>query len=232
MAAPFKNRFKNFFLSKSISRANMKELAGRHLAALEAPGQPANAPDTAALAAALRPLYEQFNAGLSAGAAALAQRQGDTTTVGAAFEALKSYPAEAARKFILPQFDEKSAEYQAFFPQGRLAFSGASQKSIGTAMRAFIAAARQYSAQIGPTVAARAQELLAAYEAADATQGQAAQNTKEGSQAIQADQRALAVQLFASYATLLAAFAATPAQAATYFDFSQLPPTQKTKPAA
>ncbi len=116
------------------------------------------------------------------------------------------------------------------FPQGRTAFSGASQKSIGTAIRAFIIAARQHEATVGATVAARAQELLAAFEAADVAQGQAAKITNDGRQAIKADQRALAVLLFANYGSLLSAFAADPAQAATYFDFTKLPSTTRKTP--
>ncbi|UYZ61964.1 hypothetical protein [Hymenobacter weizhouensis] len=229
MSSPFKNRFRNFFLSKRISREAMKQLAGAHLDALEAAQQPTGAPDTAAMAQRLRPLYEQFAVGLGSGAATLAQRQGHTTTVGAAFEALRTYPAEAARKYILPAYEEGSAVYREFFPQGRTAFSGASQKTIGTAMRAFIATARKYEQQVGATVAARAQELLTAFEQADDAQGQTAKATKDDSTAIQADQRRLAVLLFAHYGTLLAAFAEDPAQAAAYFDFAPLPATRKAR---
>ncbi len=229
MASPYKNRFKNFFLSKSISRENMKKLVADHLDALDATTQPAGAPDTAAMAARLRPLFDKFETGLGSGAATQAQRQSETTTVGGAFEALKAYPAEAARKYIMPEHEEKSAVYKEFFPQGRTAFSGASQKSIGTDMRAFIATATKHVGTVGATVATRAQELLTAFEQADATQGQADKATKDGRQAIKADQRVLAVELFANYGALLTAFAAAPEQAATYFDFSGLPSTSKSK---
>ncbi len=231
MASPFKNRFKNFFLSKSISRENMKKLVAGHLDALDAATQPAGAPDTAAMAAALRPLHDKFESGLGSGGASLAERQGDTITVEATFEALKAYPAEAARRYILPEYDEKSAVYKEFFPQGRTAFSGASQKSIGTDMRAFITTAQKYQKEVGAVAATRAQELLTAFEQADAIQGQTDKATKDGRQAIKADQRALAVLLFANYGTLLTAFAQDPTQAATYFDFSALPSTDKQKAA-
>jgi len=232
MSSPFKNRFKNFFLSKNISREAMKQLAGDHLDALEAPKQPAKAPDTAAMAAELRPLYDAFQAGLGTGAAGVAQKQGATTVQDTAFTTLTAYPARAARQFIMPKFEENSAPYEEFFPQGRAAFTTASHKNIGTRMKAFIIAAKKYQGEIGAEVATTAQALLTAFEQAGAAQGKADKATKDSSQAIRADQQALAVLLFAHYGTLIAAFAENPEQAEAYFNFSILPSNKKKPPVA
>lgn len=232
MASPFKKRFRNFFLSKTISRETMKQLVGDHLDALEAAQQPGDAPDTAAMAATLRPLYEQFQVGLGTGRATTAERGSHTGSVGSTFEALKTYPAEVARKYILPTHDEKSAVYKEFFPQGRTAFSGASQKSIGTDIRAFILTSRKYAALVPAAAVTELQTRLKAFEDADTEQGKTAKLTKEGNQAIGKDQKKLAVHLFANFGTLISAFAAEPEKAEPYFNLSLLPSTQRKKPKA
>ncbi|RAK68069.1 hypothetical protein [Hymenobacter edaphi] len=229
MASPFKKRFRNFFLSKSISRETMKQLVGDHLDALDADKQPEDAPDTAAMAARLRPLYEQFQVGLGTGRAVTAERGSHTGSVGSAFDALKSYPAEVARVHILPKHDEKSAVYKEFFPKGRTAFSGASQKSIGTDIRAFMLTARKYDALVPAAAVAELQTRLKAFEDADTDQGKVAKQTKEGNQAIGKDQKKLAVHLFANFGTLISAFAAEPEKAEPYFNLSLLPSTQRKK---
>ncbi|OON68316.1 hypothetical protein [Hymenobacter sp. CRA2] len=228
MASAFINRwFRNPFLSPRISRANMKKLAAYTLNALETPKQPAGAPNTTALAAALRPLYQSFDENLGSGATAAARQQGGTISAEDAFEQLRSWPAEAARRFILPKFTETTAVYREFFPEGRSAFSQATRKSIVTDMRAFIAAGLEHAPDISEEVATTAQSRLDAYLAAEQQQGQAKKAKKDGGQAIKADQRALAVVLLRCYATLLAAFADNPEQAATYFDLSMLPSKPK-----
>ena len=236
MASPFKKRFQNFFLSKSISRETMKQLVGDHLDALEADKQPEGAPDTAVMAARLRPLYEQFQTGLGTGKAGLAARGNQTTSVGDAFEALKSYPADIARVHIAPKHAEGSAIYNEFFPQGRTAFSKASQKTIGTLVRAFLETAAKYDKVVPAEAVTELRARLKAFEDASTEQGKTAKKTKDGSQAIGKDQRALGVLLFANYGTLISAFAENPAQAEPYFDLSVLPSTQrkksKTAPAA
>jgi hypothetical protein len=229
MASPFKKRFQNFFLSKTISRETMKQLVGDHLDALEAPTQPDGAPDTAAMAAKLRPHYEQFQVGLGTGRATTAERGSHTGSVGSTFEALKSYPAEVARKHILPTHEEKSAVYKEFFPRGRTAFSGAAQKTIGTDIRAFILTARKYAELVPVAAVTELQTRLKAFEDADAGQGQAAKLTKEGSQAIGKDQRRLAVYLFANFGALISAFAAEPEKAEPYFNLALLPSKQRKK---
>lgn len=225
----YENRFKNFFLSPRISRPTMKALAAYTLAAEEAPTPPAGAPDTTKLAKELRPLYEKFDASLGSGATAKATRQDGTVDVDASFNALKAWPAEAARRFIMPQFAEGTGAYTAFFPEGRTAFSQASRKKIGTRMVAFIAAAEKYADKIGPETAAQAKTLLAAYTADELTQGKAKKKTKDGSAAIGTDQRALAVVLFKHFGTFIAAFPEQPEKAAQYFDLSLIPePASKT----
>lgn len=219
----YENRFKNFFLSPRISRPTMKALAAYTLAAEEAPAPPAGAPDTAKLAQELRPLYEKFDASLGTGATAKATRQDGTVEVQDSFEALKAWPAEAARRFIMPQFAEGTGAYTAFFPEGRSAFSQASRQKIGTRMAAFIAAAEKYADKIGPDTAAQAKTLLAAYTADELAQGKAKKKTKDGSAAIGADQRALAVVLFKHFGTLIAAFPEQPEKAAQYFDLALIP---------
>lgn len=230
----YENRFKNFFTSPRISRPTMKALAAYTLAAEEAPAPPAGAPDTAKMAKELRPLYEKFDGSLGTGASAKATRQDDTVGVDASFEALRAWPAESARRFIMPQFAEGTGPYTAFFPEGRTAFSQASRKKIGTRMAAFIAAAEKYTTEIGPETAAQAKTLLAAYTADELTQGKAKKQTKDGSTAIGTDQLALAVVLFKHYGTLIAAFPDQPDRAAKYFDLSRIPEstskTAKAKP--
>lgn len=230
----YENRFKNFFTSPRISRATMKALAAYTLAAEEAPAPPADAPDTTKLAKELRFLYEKFDVSLGTGASAKAARQDGTVGVQDSFEALKAWPAEAARRFIMPQFAEGTGAYQAFFPEGRTAFSQSSRKKIGTRMLAFITAAEKYTTQVGPETAAQATTLLAAYNADELTQGKAKKQTKDGSTAIGADQLALAVVLFKHFGTLIAAFPETPAKAAQYFDLALIPESasKKDKPAA
>ncbi|TGE21467.1 hypothetical protein E5K00_14370 [Hymenobacter aquaticus] len=229
MASPFKNRFKNFFLSKSISRESMKKLVADHLDALEAAQQPAGAPDTAAMAARLRPLFEQFQVGLGSSAASQAQRGTHTGSVADTLEALRNYPAEIARVHILPKHDDKSATYREFFPQGRTAFTTASQKTIGTLVRAFAETADKYAAVVPVAAVAELQKRLKNFEEASTRQGKVVKVTKDGSQAIGKDQRALGVLLFAHYGALVSAFAETPAQAEPYFDFSVLPASQRKK---
>ncbi|RTQ45798.1 hypothetical protein EJV47_23465 [Hymenobacter gummosus] len=231
MASPFKKRSRNFFLSKSISRETMKQLVGDHLDALEADEQPAGAPDTKAMAAKLRPLYEQFQVGLGTGKAGLAARGNQTTSVGEAFEALKSYPAEIARVHILPKHDEKSAVYKEFFPKGRTAFSGASQKAIGTDIRAFILTARKYAELVPAAVVTELQTRLKTFEDAGTEQGKAEKINKDGRQAIGKDQKALAVHLFANFGAFIHAFAAEPEKAELYFNLGALPAKQQKKKA-
>lgn len=230
MASPFKKRFKNFFLSKSISRETMKQLVADHLDALEADQQPDGAPDTTAMAARLRPLYEQFQVGLGTSKAGLAARGNQTTSVGDAFEALKTYPAEIARVHIAPKHDEKSAIYSEFFPQGRTAFTIASQKTIGTLIRAFLLTAAKYDKVVPAEAVAELSTRLKTFEDAGTEQGKTAKITKDGSQIIGKDQRALAVLLFANFGTLISAFAADPAQAEPYFNLSVLPTRPRKKP--
>jgi hypothetical protein len=230
MASPFKKRFKNFFLSKSISRETMKQLVGDHLDALDAPEQPAGAPDTAAMAAKLRPLYEQFQVGLGTGKAGLAARGNQTTSVADAFEALKSYPAEIARVHILPKHDEKSAVFKEFFPQGRTAFATAPQKTIGTLVRAFLLTAVKYDKVVLTEAVDELRKRLKAFEDAGTEQGKTTKLTKDGSQVIGKDQRALAVLLFANFGALISAFAADPTQAEPYFDLSALPAKKPKSP--
>lgn len=229
----FENRFTNFFTSARISRAIMKALAGATLAAEEAPTHPAGAPDTRALAQELRPLYEKFDVTLGAGAAAQAARQTETEDVGGSFGALKAWPAEAARRFIMPKFAEGTGPYLAFFPEGRTAFSQASRKKIGTRVLAFIAAADTYAAEVGPETAAQARQLLTAYNADELAQGKAKKSTKDGGLAVAADQLALAVVLFKHYGTFLAAFPDHPERAAAYFNLALIPNAKrKPKPGA
>ncbi|WP_210513635.1 hypothetical protein [Hymenobacter terricola] len=229
----YQNRFTNFFTSARISRPTMKALAAYTLAAEEAAAQPTGAPDTKALAKELRPLFEKFDGTLGTGAAAKATRQDETIGVGTSYDALRAWPAEAARRFIMPQYAEGSGPYAAFFPEGRTAFSQASRKKIGTRIAAFIAAADTYATQVGPETATEARRLLAAYNADELAQGKAKKTTQDGSAAIQADQLALAVVLFKHFGTFIAAFAAQPTQAAAYFNLALIPESKaKTKPGA
>ena len=114
MAQPkYAARFDNFFENLRLNRDQFADMAAFTLHALQQSGGLKGSPLTEELARALAD-YRSTPGGQLWGAA-----HGAVLTLAQALADFKAYLKKVERKFIIPAYDEGSADIKAIFPKGR-----------------------------------------------------------------------------------------------------------------
>lgn len=220
MAQPkYAARFENFFPNLRLNRAEFADMAEFTLSALRAnPKYPALAD---ALAAELTK-YRTIHAGQLSGEGAAA-----VITAKQALTDFKAYLKMVERKYIIPTYDEGSADYKALLPNGRNSLAKTAQNKVEDAFVAFLdamdarpvafpeAVRRQgRGTQDKPGILSNLHATLTAADKAKNASGTRKIDLHDG-------RKATCVVLFKVYATLLVDFFDNPAKAAPFFDLSR-----------
>ena len=214
MAQPkYAARFENFFLNLRLNRDQFADMAAFTLQALQADSK------YKALATALNAAladYRTTHAGQLSGAGKAA-----TITLAQALADFKAYVKRVERKFIVPTYEDGSADVTALLPHGRSGLSKSGQTEVEDAFVAFLNALDARPSVFPEAVRKEGREtLLPALQGAlrradgrDSTAGTQRIDLHDG-------REATCLVLFRAYATLLAEFAEKPKRVAPFFDFS------------
>ncbi|GAA3926296.1 hypothetical protein [Hymenobacter algoricola] len=215
--AKYESRFANFFLNLRLNRAEFGDMAAHTLQALR------QSPEAATLhkdlirdLAAAHAAYTAAHSGQLSG-----ESRGATLTVAQALVDFKSYVKKVERKFVVPTFEEGSADVKAIFPRGRSGLTGSSQDKVLDEFSAFLSAlaARPvaFPEAIRTEGATIHKNLKAALALADGTQAA----TATGRTDLHDGREATCHQLYRVYAQLLLTHYEQPQRAAAFFDLSR-----------
>ncbi|MDO7876366.1 hypothetical protein Q5H93_16600 [Hymenobacter sp. ASUV-10] len=220
MAQPkYAARFENFFPNLRLNRAEFADMAEFTLNALRTSGK------YAALAEALEAELQQYrtaHAGQLSG-----EGQATTLTAKQALTDFKAYLKMVERKYIIPTYDEGSADFKALLPNGRSGLAKTAQNKVEDAFTAFLdamdarpvafpEALRQQGrgTKDQPGILGNLRATLTAADQAKNASGARKIDLHDG-------RKATCVVLFKVYATLLVEFFDNPAKAAPFFDLSK-----------
>lgn len=213
MAQPkYAARFENFFLTLRLNRDEFADMAAFTLQALQVEAR--YQPLADALNAALT-TYRTTHTGQLSG-----EGQAATITLAQALADFRAYVKRVERKFIIPNYDEGSADVTALLPKGRSGLSKSGQTEVEDAFTAFLDALDDRTAVFPlalrkegrETILPALKEALARADGRDATAGTQRLDLHDGRQAT-------CLALFRTYATLLLEFAENPKRVAPFFDF-------------
>ena len=229
MAQPkYAARFLNFILNLRLNRAQFAKMAEFTLNALRADGSYEALAD--ALEAELKK-YRKIHAGQLSGEGVAA-----TLTLKQALTDFKEYLKMVERKYIIPNYDDGSADYKALLPKGRSELAESSQGEVEDNFVAFLdamdarpdvfpAAVRQQGRgdDKTPGILRNLRATLTAANAAQTASGARKVDLHDG-------RKATGVMLFKVYATLLLAFFDNPKKAAPFLISARRLPGAATKP--
>ncbi|MCI1187198.1 hypothetical protein MON38_07175 [Hymenobacter sp. DH14] len=216
MAQPkYAARFENFFLNLRLNRDQFADMAAFTLQALEQ-GGPAFQAVAAALATSLGG-YRTTHVGQLSGAA-----RGAVVTLAQALADFKAYVKKVERKFVIPNYEEKSADFVAIFPNGRGGLAKANQTKVEDAFEAFLNALDDRPTVFPSPLRKEGRETILP-NLADALKRADTQATTTDTQRIDLHdgREATCRALFRAYATLLLEYADQPQRAAAFFDLSK-----------
>lgn len=222
MAQPkYAARFLNFFTNLRLNRAEFADMAAFTLTALRAN------PKYKALADELEQAigdYRTTHAGQLSG-----ESQGATITLAQAMADFKAWVKKVERKYIIPTYDDNSADYKALLPNGRSALTGSSQTKVEDAFTAFLDAmedrpiafpaallleARNPADPNATTILSNLRKALKSTDKAKKDSGDRKVDLHDG-------RLATCVLLFKAYATLLLEYFENPKKVAPFFDLSK-----------
>ena len=216
MAQPkYASRFTNFFLNLRLNRDQFADMAAFTLTALQEGGAPLK--DLAeALDQALSG-YRTTHAGQLSG-----EGQGSTITLAQALVDFKDYVKKVERKFVIPAYNEGSADLKAIFPHQRSGLTKASQTKVEDAFVAFLNALDARPTVFPSPLRKEGREsilpnLAQALKRADAE----AKTTDDQRLDLHDGREGTCLVLFRAYATLLVQFADQPKRVAAFFDLSK-----------
>ena len=220
----FSRKFRNWLLYLVVSRQDLKSVFSYTLTALKQDG--ARWQEKIDL---LQPLYDGFDAGLVTNAGAAAQRSGQSLQADTVYRLIKTFMKKAYRKNFAALQEDNATLYEEFFPQGRSEYSDASRQTMGTAFPRFIGVLASHVGAVpnGAALLTDAQALAAKWKTARTEQDERKKQVKTSGTILDADETDILIELFGTYATLLAAYYKTPERAMDYFDFSVLPRSQR-----
>lgn len=211
-----------------MSRQDLKSILGYTLQALQNDGN-----QWQTKIGLLQPLYNDFDAGLTGKAGALAGQGQQTLLAETAFKLVKQF-MKRAYKVNFAALEETAPDvFKLFFPQGRSQYSQATRQGLGTAFATFVLTLTATKAKVsgGTALLTDAQELLDQFGKARKAQNTRKKQVKTAGADPAEDETDILVELSGVYAALLAHYYKTPERAAAYFDFSVLPPSHRAGPA-
>ena len=216
----FSRKFRNWLLGLIISRQDLKSVLGYTINALKQDGA-----KWQAKLDLLEPLYDDFDTGLTARAGAGAQRAGQTLLADTVFGLIKAFMKRAYKKNFAALEADDAVLFKKFFPEGRSQFSGSTRQTIGTAFPAFVQTLTANEAAVpgGAALLTDAKVLQQQWNDARTAQDARKSQVRTASTELAADETDILVELFGTYAALLAEYYKTPERAMDYFDFSVLP---------
>ena len=215
MAQPkYAARFENFFLNLRLNRDQFADMAAFTLQALQDGGTPFKAVADA-LAPALAS-YRTTHVGQLSGAA-----HGAVLTLAQALSDFKAYVKKVERKFVIPNYEEGSADVAAIFPHGRGGLAKASQTEVEDVFTAFLNALDDRPGVFPAPLRKEGRETILPNlaEALKRADGQAT-TTDTQRLDLHDGREASCRALFRAYATLLLEYADQPKRAAAFFDLS------------
>jgi len=216
MAQPkYAARFENFFLNLRLNRDQFADMAAFTLQALEQGGTPFKA-----VADALAPAlagYRSTHVGQLSGAA-----HGAVLTLAQALGDFKAYVKKVERKFVIPNYEEGSADIAAIFPHGRGGLANTSQTEVEDAFTAFL---NELDARLtvfpSPLRKEGRETILPSLAEALKRTDTMATTTDTQRLDLHDGREATCLALFRAYATLLLEFAEQPKRVAAFFDLSE-----------
>ncbi|MDQ2793339.1 MAG: hypothetical protein M3Y12_04940 [Bacteroidota bacterium] len=216
MAQPkYAARFENFFLNLRLNRDQFADMAAFTLQALHQGGSTFKAvADTLDTALAG---YRSTHSGQLSGEA-----RGTVITLAQALNDFKAYVKKVERKFVIPNYEEKTADFVAIFPQGRGGLAKASQAKVEDAFVAFLDSLDARPTVFPSPLRKEGRETILPHLADALQRADGAATTTETQRIDLHDGReATCRALFRAYATLLLEYADQPRRAAAYFDLSK-----------
>ena len=177
--------------------------------------------------AILQPLYDGFDTGLVARAGADAGRSSQTLVAETVFALVKRFMKRAYKKNFAELEEDNPELYRKLFPEGRTQFTTTSRQKLGTAFATFVLTLTDNVGAVpnGAALLTEAKALQTQFAASRLEQAKRKKLVKAAAGSLDADEATVLTELFGVYAALLAQYYKTPERAATYFDFSVLPPS-------
>jgi len=218
----FGRRFQNWLLHLVLARQDLKSILGYTLQALQNDGAKWQTKSDI-----LQSLYDNFDAGLTGKAGALAGQGSQTLLAETAYKLVKRF-MKKAYKVNFAALEETAADtFKLFFPQGRTQYTNASRREMSTIFGTFVQTLKDNKSKVpgGTALLADATTLLGEFTAARQKQDVRKKQVKTAGTNLDADETDILVELFGVYAALLAEYYKTPERVADYFDFSVLPPS-------
>ena len=216
MAQPkYASRFENFFLNLRLNRDQFADMAAFTLTALQQGGA-----HLKALADDLDKAlggYRTTHTGQLSG-----EGQAATITLAQALADFKAYVKKVERKYIIPTYDEGSADLKALLPNRRSGLTKTNQTQVEDAFAAFLDALDARPTAFPSPLRKEGRDtilpnLAGALRRAD---GQAS-TTDHQRLDLHDGREATCLVLFRAYATLLEHYAEQPARVAAFFDLSK-----------
>lgn len=215
MAQPkYAARFENFFENLRLNRDQFADMAAFTLQALEADAK------YKAVAADVRAAlteYRTTHAGQLSG-----EGQAATITLAQALADFNAYVRRVERKFIIPNYEDGSADFTALLPKGRSGLVKSNHAEVLDALVAFLNALDSRTAVFPEALRKEGREtvllnLTAALKRADGRDSTAETQRLD----LHDGRQATCLALFRAYATLLLEFADKPKRVAPFFDLSK-----------
>ena len=216
MAQPkYAARFENFFLNLRLNRDQFADMAAFTLQALQQDSKAKYKAVAAPLEVSLTD-YRTTHAGQLSGEA-----RGAVVTLAQALGDFKAYVKKVERKFVIPSYEEGSADVAAIFPHGRGGLAKASQTEVEDAFTAFLNALDDRPGVFPAPLRKEGRETILPNlaEALKRADGQAT-TTDTQRLDLHDGREASCRALFRAYATLLLEYAEQPKRAAAFFDLS------------
>lgn len=215
MAQPkYAARFANFFENLRLNRDQFADMAAFTLQALQG-GGPAFKAVAENLDTALAG-YRTTHMGQLSGEA-----RGAVITLAQALSDFKDYLKKVERKFVIPNYEAKTADFVAIFPQGRGGLAKASQTKVEDAFGAFLDALDARATVFPSPLRKEGRETILPNLADALKRADGAATTTDTQRLDLHDGReATCLALFRAYATLLLEYAEQPKRAAAFFDLS------------
>ena len=208
-------RFANFFENLRLNRDQFADMAAFTLQALQQGG----------------PVFKAVAEGLDTALAGyrtthVGQLSGEARsvviTLAQALSDFKDYVKKVERKFVIPNYEAKSADFVAIFPQGRGGLAKASQTKVEDAFGAFLDALDARPTVFPSPLRKEGRETVL-LNLAQALKLADTQATTTDTQRLDLHdgREATCRALFRAYATLLLEYADQPQRAAAFFDLSK-----------
>ena len=213
MAKPkYDARFVNFFLNLRLNRDQFADMAAFTLQAVRADAKYKTVADP--LDASLT-LYRTAHIGQLSGEGAAT-----VLTLGQALLDFKAYVKRVERKFIIPNYAEKSADVKALLPHSRSGLVKSSQAAVEDAFTTFLDAMDARLTVFPSPVRTEGRKVLQNLADALKRADQQAKTTDDQRLDLHDGREATCLDLFRIYGTLLLEFADEPKRAAAFFDLS------------